>query len=101
MKSSGGAIGSNESSLGCVRRRLRRAPVGVGAWVVAGRSCQQPRCSRPVSGRRFGSRAHQPRSLVRDAWKWRHVEQVVDERWQTQHAPTLPVVLRNAGSATS
>jgi len=52
---------------------------------VAGRSCQQPRCSRPLRGLRLGSRAHQPTSAESELRKWRHVEQVVDDLWQTQH----------------
>jgi hypothetical protein len=71
-------------------RRNRRAASGgpasaAGSAAPAGRSCQQPRCSRPVSGRRFGSSAHQPTSAEREVRKWLHVEQVVDDRWQTQH----------------
>jgi hypothetical protein len=53
--------------------------------MARGDSVQQPRCSAPVSGSRFASRPQNPTDAASDRRKCRHVEQVVDDRWQTQH----------------
>ena len=51
---------------------------------AAGLSSQHPRCSRPVRGRRRASSPQYPRSPARARRKWVQVEQVVDDRRQTQ-----------------
>ena len=57
---------------------------GPAGWPVAVFGSQQPRCSTPVSGRRLASRPQYPWSPARARRKWVQVEQVVDDRRQTQ-----------------
>jgi hypothetical protein len=57
---------------------------GLSGCPAAALGSQQPRCSRPVRGGRRASRPQYPRSPARARRKWVQVEQVVDDRRQTQ-----------------